>query len=141
VKRSDALRDLSDDHHEGLVLARAASRATEADRAATWQRVVERSAVALEPHFRIEEEWLLPPLEAAGADAGVTRTRTEHAALRAFVAPDASRALDALHAFGALLHAHIRFEERALFPEAEARLDPAALAAVAEACARWRRER
>lgn len=141
MKRSDALRDLSDDHHEGLVLARAASRATEADRAATWSRVVGRFAVALEPHFRIEEEWLLPPLEAAGAQAGVARTREEHAALRAFVARDAARSLDALHVFGALLHDHIRFEERALFAEAETRLDAATLAAVAEACARWRRER
>jgi hemerythrin-like domain-containing protein len=141
VKRSDALRDLSDDHHEGLVLARAASRATEADREATWSRVVGRFAVALEPHFRIEEEWLLPPMERAGAEALVGRTRDEHTALRSAVAPDGARSLAALHAFGALLHDHIRFEERALFAEAEARLDAAALAAVADACARWRAAR
>jgi len=138
VKRSPALRDLSDDHHEGLVLARAAMRATEASREATWQRVAERFPTALEPHFAIEEDWLLPPLATCGATEGVARTRAEHAALRAFVAPDAARTLSALHAFGALLHDHIRFEERVLFPDAEARLGAAALAAVAEACVRWR---
>ena len=138
MKRGAALRDLSDDHHEGLVLARAAMRATEPEREATWKRVVGRFAVALEPHFGIEEEWLLPPMQAAGAEGLVARTHAEHAALRSAVASDAARSLDALRAFGVLLHDHIRFEERVVFPDAETRLDAAALAAVAEACARWR---
>jgi len=46
----------------------------------------------------------------------------------------ASPNLDAIGRFGRLLEAHVRFEEREVFEIAQARLTPAMLRAVAEAC-------
>jgi hypothetical protein len=86
---------------------------------------------ALEPHFRVEERWLLPALRANGAGGLADRTADDHARLRALVhgpwEPDSPTQL------GALLEAHVRFEERSVFPTAEALLSAAELAAVQEA--------
>jgi len=136
MKRSAELRDLSDDHHRALVLARHARHAATAGAPAVaeaWERIRTELALELEPHFRIEEAWLLPALARAGEGELAARTMEDHAALRAAAAPDAPRDAPALAGFGARLEAHVRFEERSLFPTAEARLAPAELAAVAAA--------
>jgi hypothetical protein len=137
VKRHPHLEPLSDDHHGALVLARRCLRAADDGGVgipATWEDVRHRFARELEPHFRVEEHWLLPALEVAGEGALVTRTRDEHARLRELVGPPASP--ERLAAFGGLLHAHVRFEERELFPRAERVLtDP-----VLEAAGRAARE-
>jgi hemerythrin-like domain-containing protein len=139
VKRSDELRDLSVEHHHGLVLARRARRAAAGEDGATpgevWDGIAERFRAELEPHFAIEEDVLAPALEATGEAELVRRLREEHAELRSFVAPDGPRTWVALRRFGELLGDHIRFEERVLFDRAEAVLDADALAAVARACA------
>lgn len=138
MRRSAALRDLSDDHHVALVLAlRARRSAVGGDAqaiAAAWLDAERRLEVELEPHFAIEERWLAPPLEAAGEAALTARLHDDHAALRAALAPDAPRDAAALAAFGERLAAHVRFEERELFPIAERRLPVAALAAIEAAC-------
>lgn len=127
MKRHPLLRPLSDEHHRALVLARRVRRAAEARRdakslAKTWLDVVERFAAELEPHFRVEEAWLFPALEAAGEGAPVERARADHARLRelARAEADAATAL----AFAELLASHVRFEERELFPRAERLLAP-----------------
>jgi hypothetical protein len=135
VKRHPALQPLSDDHHGALVLARQVRRAGESGDpdavARAWQEATRLFALALEPHFAVEEERLFPPLDAAGEGALVARARAEHARLRELAAgpADAPRAV----AFGALLQGHVRFEERALFPRAERVLAPAVLEAAGRA--------
>lgn len=107
MKRHAALIGLSQDHHHGLVLAR---RCTSGE--ASWPEVAQLFAAELEPHFQIEERMLLPAL---GSDPLVERTLAEHGELRRMVDEQ-----DSLQAFGALLQAHIRFEERELFERAQA---------------------
>lgn len=122
MKRHPALHPLSDDHHRSLVLARRLQRiAPDAGAkavAALGREVRSGFEVDVEPHFAIEERWLLPLLEERGRGALVERTRKEHAQIRAFVAGRWSAA--SARALGALLARHVRFEERVLFPEVEA---------------------
>lgn len=137
MKRLRQLRDLSDDHHTGLVLARRCRRSPEVDAAETLERlrrlVHEAFAGHLEPHFRIEEEHLLPALETIGEAPLARRIRDDHQALRALACADAmDRA--SLSRFGELLDAHIRFEERQVFERVQHRLPDDVLDAIAAAC-------
>lgn len=138
MRRSAALRDLSDEHHAALVLAlrsrRAAASGDPGAVAAAWAEAERIQRVELEPHFATEERWLAPPLEAAGEAALAARLRADHAALRAALGTGGQRSAEALAGFAERLAAHVRFEERELFPAAERTLAPAALAAIAEAC-------
>lgn len=138
MKRIPELRDLSDDHHHGLVLARKAKQAAagvDARAAAEmWVEVEMQFAVELAPHFLIEETLIAPHLEAAGESAMTTRLYDEHRSLRECVKPESGRTPADLGRFGELLENHIRFEERELFEVAEKRLSPEALIAIAEAC-------
>jgi hemerythrin-like domain-containing protein len=124
MKRHERLQDLSREHHAALRLALQARRAaTSGDHA-----LIETAAAAvtaafpaeLDPHFVIEEQTLLPLLTQPGEDEVVTRIEREHAELRRLAArlrePDAAT----LAAFGELLNAHVRFEEREMFPLLEA---------------------
>jgi hypothetical protein len=141
MKRSAELRDLSEQHHYGLVASRALRLAAEGARplgeaVAAFRRAWEAE---IQPHFRLEEEILLPELARVlpADDPLIIRTLVEHVALRRaaadlFDAPDPARAGEAAR----LLHDHIRFEERVLFPTVEERLEGQALAAVGEALAR-----
>lgn len=115
MKRRPELCGLSSDHHSGLVLARRVRRASDADdrtAQAEWQHIVARFHAELEPHFRIEEQALLPALKAAGETALVKQTLNEHAQLRAFVREPTARHLST---FADQLRDHIRFEEQVLF--------------------------
>lgn len=123
MKRHAQLQDLSREHHGALKLARAARHAAEsgaADQLATQaRRVAQAFAAELDPHFRVEEQGILPLLAQAGEHALVQRTQDEHAELRRLVAalsrPDAAT----LSRFAELLAAHVRFEERELFEAAQ----------------------
>lgn len=138
MKRHAALLPLSDDHHRALVLARRLGRVpTEMDAGAlgSLEREVQREFGAeIEPHFRVEERWLLPALEARGEGRLPARTLEEHARLRALVRGAWSE--ETARELGALLEKHVRFEERVLFPEAEALLSDAELASVHDAALR-----
>jgi hypothetical protein len=122
MKRDPRLQGLSSDHHQGLVLAR---RIAQGKLDATAVR--QHFDAELEPHFRAEEELMLPALEAAGESELVARTWGDHAALRAHLAAAEGGEAGRLEAFAALLDEHIRFEERELFPAAEARVPASAL--------------
>jgi hemerythrin-like domain-containing protein len=138
MKRGPELRALSDDHHRALVLAkRAAEAAAEGGLDAVeamWRAVRLAYQADLAPHFAIEEALLLPPLSRAGAAAMVSRVEKDHASLRAW-ALDGPHDSATLAAFGERLRAHVRFEERELFPFAEANLAAADLGRVARAAA------
>lgn len=122
MKRSSGLRALSSEHHTGLVLARRAARAATVEEVAdAWREVVERFELEMEPHFRQEETQLLPALMQVGETAIVERTLAEHTQLRSLIHACA-RDAETLRTFGALLQAHIRFEEREVFAIAQARL-------------------
>lgn len=125
MKRSPALLKLSREHHTALSLALRIERATNA----AAQDVLLATLPALfrgelEPHFQEEEKALLPQLAQAGETARVARTLEEHRQIRDLVGRMTEGDRTSLKAFGALLKAHVRFEERELFVVAQ-RLLPA----------------
>jgi hemerythrin-like domain-containing protein len=85
----------------------------------------------LEPHFRIEDEVLLPALRRVGAGSLAARTEADHAFLRTTVVAARQGEGTAARAFGERLSDHVRFEERELFPACEAALSADVLATVA----------
>ena len=132
MKRAPELSGLSRDHHTALVLARRARQASESDDRtahAEWAYIIEYYHAELEPHFRIEEEALLPALAAAGETILVERALNEHAQLRTLVL---ERTADSLSDFADQLQNHVRFEEQVLFQRAQAVVDAETLATVAQ---------
>ncbi len=124
MKRDERLRGLSSEHHTALVIARRAP-----SEPAAWLRA--RFDGELAPHFAIEEELLLPPLVRAGATDLVDRTLEDHATLRLLVAAAERDDPTARTDFAERLTAHVRFEERELFPACEAHVPAEILAEVA----------
>lgn len=140
MKRSPELRDLSEQHHHGLVAARrlrqAAEGSTPIDDAVAHFLEAWKSEIG--PHFRAEEEVLLPEFARVVPpdDPLIARTLTEHVALRRAVRQLARgsgerRALAA--EIGRALDDHIRFEERVLFPAIETSLKGSLLAELGQA--------
>jgi hemerythrin-like domain-containing protein len=135
MKRAEALRPLSREHLVALLAAkklREAEDLAEAERLflAFWEDDGQR-------HFRVEEEVLLPTWALHGEidRAGVARMLEEHLAIRRealrLAAGEAS--LEEIRELGTLLHDHVRFEERQLFPLVEEALDDASLDRLAAA--------
>lgn len=130
MKRSEQLEPLSHDHFEGLLVARRlkgglAKGASAAEMAAF---IVHFWDAHLVNHFRQEEELLVGPLEQTGGAELAARMTAEHRSLLAHVEVlRGEAAAGAVEHFAAALPAHIRFEERELFPYLEAQLDPLAL--------------
>jgi hemerythrin-like domain-containing protein len=135
MKRHPSLQPLSDDHHRALVLARRLRRASSGpdstDAEALSREVQQQFETELDPHFRVEESWLLPALHAKGAAELAEQTAVDHARLRDLVRSVWSG--DTAEQLGTLLEKHVRFEERVLFPKAEALLSETELASVREA--------
>jgi hemerythrin-like domain-containing protein len=143
VKRHPSLRGFSDDHHQGLVNARRLRRAasgehdnltvTARDFLDFWQ-----SDTSL--HFRKEEEVLLPVLARYGGGLGeqsIFQMLIQHARIRGLamqlsdeLEQDKIRG-DTLQDLGEQLEAHIRLEEREVFPLIEKTLPEHALQEVA----------
>ncbi|MBL8425476.1 MAG: hemerythrin domain-containing protein [Candidatus Accumulibacter phosphatis] len=121
MKRRAALQQLSREHHGALVLTQRIAKARDV---AALARLLETVPATfrreLEPHFRAEEESLLPRLAAAGEGDLVRRTLADHRELRILAAEIAAGDDSRLQTFGAALSAHVRFEERELFVTAEA---------------------
>ncbi len=123
MKRNASLRALSNDHHMALVLAKACARAVESGDekmiSAMINRVEQAFVEVLEPHFKLEEQKLLPLMKMAGELTQVERTIKEHAQLRDLAQNISQHDAAALAAFASLLTSHVRFEERELFVNAE----------------------
>lgn len=135
MRRSPALRSLSSEHHQALVLAKHVRRLAcygDTDQMmAGCRQLRERFAADLDPHFRTEEEKLLPLLAAAGEEALVERTYREHRDLYGLVAAVACHPCrDLMLAFSELLEGHVRFEERILFETAQEKLSAEELSTV-----------
>jgi hypothetical protein len=134
VRRAEALTPLSHDHHQALFVALQLKRAEDSGAGAAFAEFIEGKG---EEHFREEETILLPGWAAADPEADLAmaaRTLAEHVELRAAGRRHAAGELDveALHRLGALLEAHVRFEERELFPLIEERLDEDSMRALGE---------
>ena len=134
MKRDPALVALSHDHHHALHQAMLMRRATADDVAAVRDEVLAFWAEEGARHFRIEEEVLLPAFAAAGdpRDEAVVTVLTDHVWIRERLDRLAATELDlaGVHELGERLHAHIRHEERVLFPLIERTLGADALAAL-----------
>src|SRR5919199_2040882 len=132
MKRTPELRTLSEDHHHGLVHALRLRRAAEGDQAYPadtaardfldfWQK-----DTAL--HFRKEEEVLLPVMARHGGDVTrnpVVEMLEGHARIRDLVMRLSDKVVggnvrpETLREIGDQLEAHIRLEERVVFPLVE----------------------
>ena len=138
MKRSPELAALSRDHHRALEAALRLRRATDETLEPAVGHFLEFWGRHGEQHFAIEERLLLPALpddDAEWAEA-TRRVHAEHREIRAGASSlaDAS-SVPAARGVGELLTAHVRFEERTLFPLVERRLSPAALADLGRALA------
>jgi iron-sulfur cluster repair protein YtfE (RIC family) len=101
-------------------------------------QVVQFSAIELAPHFKVEEEVLFPAMSRLDDTADLLEELvSQHRALERLVAPLSRLGLtgtaDALGEFAKLLEAHIRKEERELFPLYEERAGSELEAAVERA--------
>lgn len=139
MRRSSELAPLSREHHQVLLQAmrmKDPAPGSESEVASDFARFWGAEAV---DHLAREEDVLIPPyLEAGGSAELVERLRREHAEIREHAQHVLSR-IDGpgacggcLARMGELLHDHVRFEERELFPEIERVLSPAELRAIGE---------
>ena len=128
MKRHPALIPLSRDHHDGLVqavrLRRAAADGDASARLAAASEFVEYFRNDERVHLRIEEEQLFPLIlrHVESQPAPLREARVQHVQLEGFarkleiavVSGIVDR--ETLDAAGELFDAHIRLEERQLFP-------------------------
>jgi len=139
MRRHRALRPLSSEHHQALLVAfkvqkslaghaESAGAPPDLPGLVTLVRRFEEDVLA--PHARAEEELLGAYL----TQGDIARLRDEHLELRRLAAASRTARGDGprreLAAFAELLERHVRWEERELFPYAEGHMDPATLAVV-----------
>ncbi len=151
MKRHPSLRDLSVDHHHALVQAhRLQSADTDAQtQQATFDDFVRFWREHTRPHFREEDEALLPFFARYGDidQEPIRQMQREHilirrdvAALLTMSAGDSSTRNAAMQALGRQLEAHVRLEERVVFPLIEEALPEEAIFQLPAALAAWRHE-
>lgn len=132
MKRDPALIHLSHDHQHALAVAYELRHADDSKHATARKRLLDFMASEGDRHLEIEERILLPFIadEIPPGDPVVKRVLSEHERLRS-KARDLSTTeaptTDQLRALGDLLHDHVRFEERDLFPRIEKSLTAAKL--------------
>jgi hemerythrin-like domain-containing protein len=144
MKRTPELRTLSEDHHHGLVQARRLRKAAEGEETNSAEAAVKgfldfwQKETAL--HFRKEEEVLLPVMARYGGDLSrepLVEMIQDHAHIRGLVMQLSDETMggnvrpETLHEIGERLEAHIRLEERVVFPLIEESLSEAALTELA----------
>lgn len=126
MKRSAILQPLSREHHTALTLAKACERAAKSGDGVlvnqACQRAIHAFSDALEPHFQFEEQSLLPLLHGTATQPLIERTLADHQQLRELINAVRQNEAQALDSFSKRLSAHVRFEERELFPVLESLL-------------------
>jgi hemerythrin-like domain-containing protein len=136
MKRSEALRQLSRDHHRALEVALKLRRALDADAERVTREFLEFWRAHGAVHFRVEEEVLLPGAadQVAPTDPAVVRVLTDHVEIRrrARDLEVGLASVEQLNSLGELLNDHVRHEERVLFPLIEERLTSAELSDLAQ---------
>ena len=142
MKRHAALQPLSRDHHVALVAAQRLRRATDANAAEAREQFLAFWHEHGARHFRVEEDVLLPLFARHGDpnDARIARMLVDHVRIRAQVLGlEGDVEIGALHTLGADLAAHVRLEEREVFPLIEATLSEDAAAELVAAVQRAER--
>lgn len=137
MKRDKNLHPLSWDHHAALTSVVFTRKHLKAGAGIERLQQVAREyatfyELGLLPHFRHEEEWLLPRFlrHTDANDTDVVRLLTDHVRLHRLIldVADANGSngdlVAPLAALTDLLESHVRFEERELFPKIEAALTP-----------------
>jgi hemerythrin-like domain-containing protein len=140
MKRSRALASLSRDHHQALVVARTLRRATDTTAAEARETFLAYWSEHGRQHFRLEEELLFPAYAGHGDPQNplVLRALGEHALIRhraSTLAATPSSDPGVLEQLGSDLAAHVRLEERELFPLIERAIPETELDALARALA------
>lgn len=136
MKRSAHLQTLSHDHHQGLAASVRLRQLL--DRHAVGEAATFVTALWMDelvPHFTSEETHLLPALHTLRADALAARLCREHRRLHRLAGADHSSgaaSAETLRTFGEQLRAHIRFEERIVFPYLEQHLPDDVLLHISE---------
>lgn len=131
IRRHPALQPVSKEHHTGLMLCFQVRKGVREgiDHARLSAYITWFAAEHLEPHFRFEENVLLPLIPAD--DPMNLRIISEHAALRTFFGRTEWNA-GLLVSFADLLDQHIRFEERVWFNFLQEHCDGSVLQKVLE---------
>ncbi len=131
MKRHPALRKFSNDHHQGLVSAlrlRRAASGEGGDPVMAARSFLEFWREEIEPHFRKEEEVRLPVLARHEINVDrepMARMFAQHSSIRGLAARLGGELErkdlreETLRDLGELLEAHIRLEERVVFPMME----------------------
>lgn len=137
MKRHEALERLSRDHHQALFQAMRLKRADDEEAGNVLADFLDFWFGVGHLHFRAEEEVLLPAYSAYGdaSRAEVVQVLVDHVEIRREAYelgglkddPEPER----LHRLGERLDAHVRHEERVLFPLIEEALPDDELARVA----------
>lgn len=127
MKRHQQLQPLSRQHHNGLLAALLLSKGVKKNASTFVMRdfIVYIWQTDLETHFSDEENFLLPAIRhTAIYETLGQQLLQEHAAIRSLVQSFQKDDVDYddIQKFADLLEAHIRFEERVLFPKTEALL-------------------
>lgn len=142
MKRDEALTPLSHEHHHALHQALQLKRADKSSAAEALRDMVDFFDTEGALHFRVEEEVLLPAYVRDGgadaADAAIARVLTDHVWIRARIATlreMGEPAVEDLRELGERLDAHVRHEERVLFPAIEAALSAQQLESLGRALA------
>lgn len=135
-KRSASLVPLSHEHHKALFVCMGLRRATAETATENRAKFIAFWGEHGEPHFKREEEVLFAAFtEHSGSQHPlVTRAIADHEEIRAMadvLAGDENPAPETLHELGERLDAHVRLEERELFPLIEQELPERRLAALA----------
>lgn len=122
MKRHPALAELSRDHHHALVVARTLRQATPGRTARAANAFLSFWNADGQAHFRLEEDVLLPTYARHGRpdEPAIVRMLIEHMIIRRdaeLVAAGAS--VSTLQQLGVVLAAHVRLEERQVFPLVE----------------------
>jgi hemerythrin-like domain-containing protein len=120
IKRSKQLAPFSREHHDALVfLLRIKQGLKNGTAAAMISEYIHWFWTNnLETHFKQEERLLLPHLPEA--DKLAKQLKDEHESIRALIGGQLD--LHAIEQFSNVLNAHIRFEERELFPHIESKV-------------------
>ena len=144
MKRHVALQPLSRDHHHALHVAQRLRRASEHDALAAREDFLAFWHEQGRLHFRVEEEVLLPAFAAYGdpGDQRVVLMLIDHVRIRLQaqrLEQDPDPPVSDLHVLGAALDAHVRLEEREVFPLIEETLSPEAAEALTDAVLRAER--
>ena len=119
MRRSERLIELSREHHDALSLARRLRNAGDSPAELTaLAQVVMHEAVTLERHFAEEERSFVVARDGCAEARLLAQLEDEHRQLRDLLAGVRAER-NVLMRLGLLLEAHVRFEERELFPALE----------------------